>query len=159
MQTERALTDLIKIFMGPRAKTYLDVLNGQNQDSKFATWSWAGLIFGPYWLLYRKMYSYFFLFFAIGCVVGLLGEIIGAPQQVLIGLSVIPNIILACIGKPLYCNFAVQKAKVYKQHPKYSEEVFAEAGGVSLSVPILLLFIQIVVIIMLSLPFIKFSPF
>ena len=60
MQTERALTDLIKIFMGPRAQTYLDVLNGQNQDSKFATWSWAGLIFGPYWLLYRKMYSYFF---------------------------------------------------------------------------------------------------
>ncbi|OTG84286.1 hypothetical protein B9T33_00335 [Acinetobacter sp. ANC 5054] len=159
MQTESNFKDLLKIFVGPRAQSYLDHIEGKNQNSTFAQLSWAGLIFGPLWLLYRKMYSYFFLFLVIGGVIGLLCEIVGVPTQVLIGLSCISNLILVFIGKRLYSQFAVQKTKAYIHNPKYSKKVFAEVGGVSLSVPLLVLFIQLVVVIMMSLPFIPFSPF
>ena len=151
MQTEASFKHLIQIFIGPRAQSYLKFI--KQQGGQNSGLSWAGLIFGPYWLLYRKMYRYFFLFFAVGFLISMLALIIGVPDQVLIGLALISNLILAVIGKRLYSDFAVQKTKAYIQQPKYSEE-----GGVNWGLPLLLVFIQSVVMIMLSLPFIQFSP-
>ncbi|MEN8991794.1 DUF2628 domain-containing protein [Avibacterium paragallinarum] len=156
MQTEASFKHLIQIFIGPRAQSYLKFI--EQQGGQNSGLSWAGLIFGPYWLLYRKMYRYFFLFFAVGFLISMLALIIGVPHQVLMGLALIPNLILAGIGKRLYSDFAVQKTKAYMQQPKYSEQVFAEEGGVNWGLPLLLVFIQSVVMIMLSLPFIQFSP-
>ena len=158
MQPAENFKHLLRIFIGPRAAHYLSYLEQKNVTTKPLDLSWAGLIFGVYWLLYRKMYSYFFLWLAIMFVVGLVVEIVGLSVQSIAALSFVPNILIGLMGKDLYLKFAQQKTKAYMNHPKYNEKVFAEEGGVSLGVPVLWLFIQIVVVVMLSLPFIHFSP-
>lgn len=151
MKNELSQTELLTVFIGPRAPSYLAVF--QNHSPAF---SWAGLVFGMYWLLYRKMYSYFFLTVLMLLFFGLVSQIIGIDPQHVLWLGLVPNLILGVIGKRLYVGFAVEKVKAYLRNPKYSGKVFAEAGGTAVSLPLLWLFTQIVIVLMLSTPFLKY---
>ena len=71
-------------------------------------------------------------------------------------LGLMPNLVLGCIGKRLYAEFAAGKVKAYLQNAQYSEKVFAEAGGTALSMPLLWLFTQIGLVMMLTTPFLKY---
>lgn len=142
--------ELLKTFIGPRAQTYIDALH---TDKGF---SLAGLLFGAYWLLYRKMYGYFFLLLAILFFCVVLAAIIGLPEEAFLALSVLPNVIYGLVGKNLYAKFAQQKVRAYMKHPKYSPAIFSEAGGTAISQPILWLFAQAVVIFILYTPSLKY---
>lgn len=150
MNADASKTQLLAAFIGPRAQAYLPADGNKN------AFSWAGLIFGAYWLLYRKMYAYFFVTVVFAIFIGLVAQIIGVPVQNAAWLGFLPNIAIGCMGKRLYTEFAAQKVKAYQRDPKYSAEVFAEAGGVSWSMPLLWLFTQIVAVLMLSMPFLKY---
>jgi hypothetical protein len=143
--------DLLKEFMQPRAESYLNV---KENKSSFC---FAALIFGSLWLLYRKMYFYFFLVLAWGFILGIVIAIIGIDLKYVSWLGLIPNIVFSAIGKKMYLDFAKEKVKTYKKNPKYSEKVFLELGGTNWSVPILWLFIQMAVTVMLSFPFLKYG--
>ena len=150
MNADASKTQLLAAFIGPRAQAYLPADGNKN------AFSWAGLIFGAYWLLYRKMYAYFFVTVVFAIFIGLVAQIIGVPAQNAAWLGFLPNIAIGCMGKRLYTEFAAQKVKAYQRNPKYSAEVFAEAGGVSWSMPLLWLFTQTVAVLMLSMPFLKY---
>ena len=150
MNADASKTQLLAAFIGPRAQAYLPADGNKN------AFSWAGLIFGAYWLLYRKMYAYFFVTVVFAIFIGLVAQIIGVPVQNAAWLGFLPNIAIGCMGKCLYTEFAAQKVKAYQRNPKYSAEVFAEAGGVSWSMPLLWLFTQTVAVLMLSMPFLKY---
>lgn len=150
MKSEWSPTELSAVFIGPRAPSYL--ATGQGTGS----FSWAGLIFGVYWLLYRKMYAYFFFVVALGFFIGILSQIIGVRIEYVAWLGLLPHLVLGLIGKRLYVAFAEEKVNAYLHHPKYSEKVFAEAGGTAVSLPLLWLFIQIVTVLMLTTPFLKY---
>ena len=150
MNADASKTQLLAAFIGPRAQAYLPADGNKN------AFSWAGLIFGAYWLLYRKMYAYFFVTVVFAIFIGLVAQIIGVPVQNAAWLGFLPNIAIGCMGKRLYTEFAAQNVKAYQRNPQYSAEVFAEAGGVSWSMPLLWLFTQVVAVLMLSMPFLKY---
>lgn len=150
MKSELSRPELLNAFIGSRAPSYIAVQQGQS------ALSWAGFIFGLYWLLYRKMYAYFFLIVLFGLFIGLILLIIGVQPQNLVWLGLLPHLFLGLMGKRLYLDFAEEKVKTYQHDPKYSAKVFAEAGGTAVSLPFLWLFTQIVVVLMLSTPFLKY---
>ena len=141
---------LFEMFVGPRVSAYVQAL--QNPTS----FNWGGLLFGAYWLLYRKMYAQFFLLLSILFFLGMLGAVIGLPWSILLGISVLPHVVYGFIGSDLYARFAQEKVHDYQKHLKYSPQVFAESGGTSWSQPILWLGIQMVVGYMLTTPFLQY---
>lgn len=141
---------LFKMFVGPRASAYVQALQNPTR------FNWGGLLFGAYWLLYRKMYAQFFLLLSILFFLGMLGAVIGLPGSILLGISVLPHVVYGFIGSDLYARFAQEKVHDYQKHPKYSPQVFAESGGTSWSQPILWLGIQMVVGYMLTTPFLQY---
>ena len=151
MNNQNSEQNLLKKFIGPRSNYYLKT------EVKQLNFHFAGLLFGNLWLLYRKMYFNFFIVLAWSFIVAVILGVIGIDFKYIYWVSFIPNIIFFIYGKRIYLSFAVQRVQKHLSHPKYSEEVFLELGRTNWSVPILFLFIQIVVTIMLSLPYIPYS--
>lgn len=141
---------LFQMFVGPRADSYAQALQHP------ARFSWVGLLFGGYWLLYRKMYAQFFLLLAVLFFLGMIGGIIGLPLPILLAMSLIPHIVYGFIATGLYARFAQDKVHAYQRNPKYSPQIFAESGGTSWSQPILWLIIQMIVFWMLTTPFLRY---
>ncbi len=50
--------DDLTAFVGQRADYYLPRFRQMSRNNKNASWNWAAFLFGPLWLLYRKMYAY-----------------------------------------------------------------------------------------------------
>ena len=151
MTAENFEKDLLKQFMEPRADSYLNI------EPNRVNFSFAGLIFGCFWLLYRKMYFYFFVVLAWAFIIGMIVAIIGVDLSYISWIGLIPNFVFFVFGKNMYLKFAQDKVKAYKKNPKYSEKVFLELGGTNLSVPLLWLFIQVITTVMLVFPFIKYG--
>ena len=141
---------LFEMFVGPRATHYAQALQHSTG------FSWAGLLFGGYWLLYRKMYAQFFLLLAVLFFLGMIGAIIGLPWPVLLLVSLLPHVVYGCVGSHLYTRFVQDKVSAYQRSPKYSPQVFAESGGTSWSQPILWLLIQLITVWMLTTPFLRY---
>ena len=142
---------LLQIFIGPRAQSYIDALYSEK-----AGFSFAGFLFGAYWLLYRKMYAHFFLLLALLFFGAVLGAIIGLSAEAFFAFSILPNIIYGLIWFFFFASFAQQKVRAYMHQPKYSPKFFAEAGGTALSQPIVWLFAQAVVLFILYTPFLQY---
>ena len=49
-------------FVGVGDDYYLKKFKQFDRGDSVAGWNWAALIFGPLWLLYRKMYSFYLLY-------------------------------------------------------------------------------------------------
>lgn len=47
----------IKAFVGQKADYYLPRFRRMTRSGRNTSWNWAAFIFGPLWLLYRKMYT------------------------------------------------------------------------------------------------------
>ena len=58
-------------YIGKNADTYLlkfKRFNINGIDNFAATWNWSAFLAGPLWMLYRKLYLYFIIFFVITCI-------------------------------------------------------------------------------------------
>ncbi|NHB56602.1 DUF2628 domain-containing protein [Acinetobacter sp. 194] len=147
--------ELTRIFIGSRADQYLK----KWQDQKLQM-HWPALIFGMYWLLYRKMYLYCFLMFCGTCLLTtlLVWAVLASnvPVELVSPIGFVPNILLSLFGYRLYQRFVYSKVKPYEEKPKYSLEIFKLYGGVTWSVPVLFVLLYVMGLVVFTIELIKF---
>lgn len=141
--------ELTRIFIGPRADVYLKTW----QNNKYS-FCWPALFFGVFWMLYRKMYLFSFYVFLTGIMYVIVAYSLGFPVQYLGLVGFLVAIILWILGNQLYRSHVNNKVTRYIKNPKYDLEIFKLYGGVSWSIPIMWLFLQMVAISFLILPII-----
>jgi hypothetical protein len=94
------MLEAARLFIGPSHAYYLRSwgLDGTGGHA----WNWPGLVFGPAWLLYRKMYGYAFVCFALIFVEGLMETQVEVSILFSYAISVAFNVAIACVGNALY---------------------------------------------------------
>lgn len=141
--------ELTRIFIGPCADSYLK----KWQENKYS-FCWPALFFGVFWMLYRKMYLFAFYVFLIGIMYVIVAYLIGIPEQYFSVITLLMPIGIAIFGKQLYRRHVNDKVQSYKKNPKYDLEIFRLYGGVTWSVPIMWLVLQMVAMSFIVLPII-----
>lgn len=150
MNTEQ----LIQIFIGPRAATYMT--SWARQKHRFC---WAGLWFGIFWLLYRKMYMFAFYTLLIGMAWVFLFYVLGIPLLYAAVFNVLISLALGVFGDSFYRSFVNEKVKGFEANPKDGLEILRLRGGVTWSVPLTWLFLQILAVVFVLLPTIQDTYF
>ena len=136
----------LRAFIGPKADYYLQAWSGIDPAGgpQPTRWNWPAFFLTAFWLLYRRMYKYFWMFFAVLMVGGILQGLI---ETALGGTTppwgnVVINIVFGCFfgsfGNWLYYRHTNWKIGQVKAHHT-SPEAIATAGGVSLFWPLLIL--------------------
>lgn len=116
--TEGELT----LFIGEKSWYYLSRFKKFSVDgiNNFAlTWNWAGLLAGPFWALYRKMY----LYGAIGCL------ILFVPH-----IGLVPYLVAAVAGNYLYYLHAKSRIAGIKRESSHADLLSSrlrQEGGVN----------------------------
>lgn len=127
----------LKGMVGHDSYEYIDDFQ-QIEDWKNGKASACGLIW-PYYMLYRKMYKEFFIFFAVNAVAGLLMLAMpGIGYLAKIGLTIY---MIVCIKK-IYYKSILRKLEKYKltgvdiEKDKEAEAIVDKIGGTNLKVAI-----------------------
>ena len=109
------------VYIGKNADKYLSKFkrfNIEGIDNFAATWNWSAFLVGPLWMLYRKLYLYFIIFFVITCI----------PY-----FGILTWIAAGIIANYLYYKQA--KSKILEVKSSHSDIVISEAlariGGVN----------------------------
>jgi hypothetical protein len=94
------MLEAARLFIGANHAYYLRSwgLDGSGGHA----WNWPGLVFGPAWLLYRKMYGYAFVCLALVFVEGVLETQIEVSIVFSYAIGVVFNVAIACVGNALY---------------------------------------------------------
>lgn len=150
MNTEQ----LTQIFIGPRAETYLTLW--VRQEYRFC---WAGLLFGMFWLLYRKMYIFAFYTLLVSIAWVFLIYVFGISLEYAVALNILIALALGVFGDSFYRSFVNEKVKDFQANPKDGLEILQLRGGVTWSVPLMWLFLQILAVIFVMLPIIQHTYF
>lgn len=79
--------------VGSKTEYYLPHFEKMENLNSFTSWNWAAFFFSTYWMMYRKMYAYGAILYAVSCVMNLLG---------LSGLSLLVSIGVGIVGNFLY---------------------------------------------------------
>ena len=141
---------LTRIFIGPRADYYL-----KKWQSNRYSFCWPALLFGVFWMLYRKMYLFAFYVFLTAILYMLIAYLIGFSVQYMGLVGFLVSIFLAIFGHQLYRSYVTEKVQNYMKNPQYDLEIFRLYGGVTCSVPIMWLVLQMLLILLLLLPMIQ----
>lgn len=72
--------DFIRIFVGKNNGYYQKKWARMANTADSPTWNWAACFMSVLWLLYRKMYLYFFLILLLMVGIGAVGEILQLSQ-------------------------------------------------------------------------------
>lgn len=135
----------LRAFVGPNADYYLEAWKSvePNDDPQRLRWNWPAFFLNVVWLLYRRMYKYFWIAagveVAIGAVQGFVEELLGIPAGVH-GWDFLINVSIATFfgrfGTWMYYRHAERKIAEAKAHDT-SQDAIARAGGVRWLLPIL----------------------
>ena len=137
----------VRAFVGPNADYYLQAWSAvdPNVGLQALRWNWPAFFLNVFWLLYRRMYKYFWITFAaflgIGAVEGLVESMLGLPPgprwfDLVINLAVAG--FFGVFGTWLYYRHATWTiARTKANHT--SPEAIANAGGVRWLWPLLFL--------------------
>ncbi len=75
----------------------------EDESEKYkVSWNWAAFFAGPLWVLYRKMYVWFFVVLSLNYVLGLVTE--DATLNFSIFIMIIQNMVFALYANALYRN-------------------------------------------------------
>ena len=108
--------------VGPSSDSYMRAFNELSLGRYH--WHWSALLFGPFWLLYRKMYGPFLIVFIADIVFP--------------GLVIINQLGLAIAAVPLYKHYLDGKLRRITRAPLYQQQrLIASQGGVHRWLPIL----------------------
>ena len=151
MMNEQELT---RIFIGPRADQYLK----KWQKNKYS-FCWPALFFGIFWMLYRKMYLFSFYIFLTAMMYVYVIYMIGFQAQYSSFIAFLVPIAIALFGNFLYRTHVKSKVKAYIQNPNQSLEIFRLNGGITWSIPLMWLVIQIFLLSFFILPIIHKTYF
>jgi type IV pilus assembly protein PilA len=108
-----------------------------------ASWNWSAFLFSGYWLLYRKMYGWFFASLGSGIIIGI---IFSVPLGILIIIGIIFPIIFSVpsmiffgvFGNSLYHDGIKKKITTAQQRFENEPQIFeflCSKGGVNTWVP------------------------
>ena len=150
MNTEQ----LTHIFIGPRAQRYMT--SWANQTYRFC---WAGLFFGIFWLLYRKMYMFAFYTLLISIAWVFAFYVLAIPLLYAAALNIVISLALGVFGDSFYHSFVVEQIKRFEANPTDGVEILRLSGGVTWSVPLMWLFLQLLAVIFVMLPIIQHTYF
>ena len=94
----------ISIYVSKNYDTYYkEKFDNKSHDKIYASLCWPPIIFGPFWLVYRKMYKEALLFIFIPIIITICISLLTKSEEMLGELiGRIGNIILAIIGNSLY---------------------------------------------------------
>lgn len=111
---------------------YMNNLQKYKEKKKFTSWNWPCFFFGPYWMLYRKM-------FALGFAYLLLDFIIDLSIDEPIALAL--RIVLSVFANAIYLHHCEKKIRKVKrnydmQNPSYYDSL-RKKGGTSIIIPII----------------------
>jgi hypothetical protein len=153
----------LTLFVGKGSDVYLK--KWENRSS----WNWASFLFGAYWLLYRKMYLFFFIYLISGfAVINLIGSqlldvmtegvysgrlsLLQADNSIttfVLIAYICFKVVIGATGNQLYFYHTRHKIiKITEDSITLSsspEKQIKEAGGASLFVPLLLILIPLVI--------------
>jgi hypothetical protein len=119
--------DVIRAFVQKNADYYITKWKIMAATDSKVSWNWPAFLFGGFWMLYRKMYLYFFILLFVGLIVGFIPFInFIASLAMWIGLGV--------FGNYLYAKFTYDKLMKLKLMHKDEESLklaASQAGGTS----------------------------
>lgn len=143
----QATEDELRSFVGPNDDYYLQAWQKVDPGGGLQAlrWNWPAFFLNVLWLLYRRMYKYFWMTFAaliaIGAVEGIVEAILHIPPG-LHWFDIVINLAVACFfgafGTWFYYQHAmwsIGQTKAYHTSP----EAIARAGGVRWLWPLLIL--------------------
>lgn len=135
---------------------YLKYVNKMHSNSKFISWNWPCFFLGPYWLLYRKVYTLGFILATLTLTFSLALNS-GIPAI----LTLVIRIVLTLFANAIYLNICKRKIKTVKSDIKnlsttqYINKLH-QKGGVTLAVPLITVVIY-AIIMMVSIAIIFIS--
>lgn len=118
---------------------------------------WAELLFGVFGLLHRKIYR--FAFYTLLMAFVLLSLVFAIPFEYFVGVGVLMLITLSILGHSFYQSSVTEMVAKVQQNPKDGMDIFRLSGGVTWSMPLASLVLQILVVLFLVLETIQFIYF
>ena len=124
----------LQVFVGPRSQYYLKRWARLTTDSTAPLgFNWAAFFLGPFWLLYRRMYSTFWITLGVVLAEEILEGLIlpGGPPELLdriISLAVAT--FFGVFGTHLYYAHARRKITAFNASGQIDPQLLALAGGV-----------------------------
>ena len=126
---------------------YLEHIHKMKSNNRFLSWNWPCFFLGPYWFLYRKLYSIASILIALTISLSLIFH-----SKTPMFFTLLVRIILAIFANAIYLNICARKIKTVKtiianlSTTQYINKLHKK-GGVNLIAPLILLAICIVIII------------
>ena len=139
--------DIIKAFVQKNADYYLVKWKLMAETYSKTSWNWPAFLFGAFWLSYRKMYLYTFLFIATGIftLIPFIGFILALALWIGLGL----------FGNYIYGQYVYKRLKELSLMAKNEDELkilVLQKGGVSVIAVIILtvlfLLLELIVIVL-----------
>jgi hypothetical protein len=122
-EQEFALDEDIVPLIGPKTEYYVPKFKSLMQGNKKTSWNWCAFLFGPYWMIYRKIYTYGVATLLIFFVLALIGGSI---------LAFAGYIACGVLGNYLYL-MSLEKRSLQANMMKdaYKEQYIVKNAGVS----------------------------
>jgi len=134
-----------RLFIGKKADYYIPRFRKFEETGGALSWNWAAFFLGIMWMLYRKMYLYSLLVFAISGFIGIVIALV-SPQNIFLAIGVQLWIMVGfgAFGNYLYYIFVKKQIEHLKQLYPDSESlkiILNHHGGTNIVAPILYLLI------------------
>lgn len=149
-----AQEELLRVFIGPRADTY--IRKWSNQSWYFC---WAGFFFSIFWLLYRKMYMFAVYMLLISLMFGYLLYNWGFSLEYNLFINIFISLLVGVFGHHFYRSHVGAQLSKFQNDSNGDLKMLELTGGVTWSVPIAWLLLQILAGIFLLLPWIQHTYF
>ena len=108
--------------VGEKAEYYLPRFEKLETLNGFVDWNWAAFIFGPLWMVYRKMYAF-------GIAMFVANELLGFVNS---GLSVLLSLGIGLVGNYLYLKDINNRTdKALNMQPEERETYIQANSGTS----------------------------
>jgi hypothetical protein len=129
----------LRAFVGPNAEYYLQGWANVKPDGDIQRlrWNWPAFFLNIVWLLYRRMYRYFWIGFGVLVAVAIFEEVatpllsIGTPNYVNFSLNLTIAYYFGSFGTSLYYRHAAEEIRRTKAQ-LFTPDAVARAGGVRL---------------------------
>lgn len=122
----------IQKLVGVKSEYYIPQFQEMRAQNKKNTWNWSAFLIAPYWMIYRKMYTYGATVLGISFVLSLLGASAGYL------LPLCGHVALGVFGNYIYMSFLEKKAvQVKAMNEPYRTQFIAQNSGTSPTAAIL----------------------
>ncbi len=146
--------EALKIFIGKNYDYFLRKWEIAEKKKSKLSWNWAAFLLGSFWMVYRKMYLYFWIFIGVIIVEIFFEYAFGFPNELTNAINLSIALTIGQVGNSLYKLHAEKKVKEITMMMNTSEESkieLARQGNTSIGAAIgfaavLIVFLILVVV-------------